>query len=61
MNIYEVPNLVSSPERKVYGGEGGWQLMMNHFTHTHTNTHTHTTCQEEKATGIGKDTSLEQV
>ena len=40
MNIYEVPNLISSPERKVYGGEGGWQLMMNHFTHTHTHTHT---------------------
>ena len=30
-------------------------------THTHTHTHTHTNCQREKASGTGKDASLEQI
>ena len=53
MNIYKVPNLIISPKQG--GGERGHSAM-NPSTHTHL-----TQCQEEKATGTGKDASLEQI
>ena len=65
MNIYKAPNLIISPKRKVWGGEGGGSTM-NPFTNTHilslSHTQTHLSqCQEEKATGMGKDVSLQQI
>ena len=77
MNIYKAPNLIISPKRKVYrkgGGRGTGALNDESiYTHTYTRTlslsppsppptHIHLSqCKEEKATGTGKDASLEPI
>ena len=66
MNIYKAPNLIISPERKVYRRwVGGGINDESIYTLTHLSlslTHTHLSqCQEEQATETGKDASLEQI
>ena len=58
MNIYKAPNLIISPKRKAYRrGKGGGALNDESiYTHIHLSQ-----CKEEKATGTGKDVSLEPI
>ena len=71
MNIYKAPNVIISPKRKIYRRWRGAGALNDESIYTLTCSlslsfppppYTETSqCQEKKATGTGKDASLEQI